>query len=150
VRRFYLLCPLLCLLAAACGDASADLDRELAARRAALGLGNEPLSFADAMTWMRKRTMEGLLARVGSRRLRRDDVLDTALRLENVLARTEPASAGRHRAADPGGFDRLLRRSREQAGALARAMASGADGRDEAATLLTTCVECHLEHRQGP
>ncbi|MHC4134374.1 MAG: hypothetical protein ACYTDU_00250 [Planctomycetota bacterium] len=146
MRRFYLLC----LLAAACGDAGPDLEAELTTRRAALGLEQDPLPFADAMAWMEKRVVEGLLTRVGSRRLHKDDVLDTALRIENVLARAELASAGRHRASDPEGFDRLTARTRGHAAALARAVAAGKDGKEEAATLLTACVECHLNYRKGP
>lgn len=126
------------------------MDEELATRRAALGLSEEPLPFTDVMAWMGARTMEGFLTRVGSRRLHRDDVLDAALRIENVLARADLASAGRHRAQDPEGFDRLHVRTRDDAGALARAVASGKDGREQAATLLTACVECHLNYRQGP
>lgn len=99
---------------------------------------------------MGERTIEGLLTRVGSRRLHRDDVLDTALRIENVLSRADPASAGRHRASDREGFDLLHGRAREAASGLARAVASGRDGEQEAATLLTACVECHLNHRKGP
>jgi len=126
------------------------VEAALTSRRAALGLAQDPLPFGDAMDWMEERAVEGLLARVGSRRLHRDDVLDAALRIENVLARATPASAGRHRASDPEGFDRLTLRTREQAAALARAVAAGEDGKQEAATLLTACVECHLNHRQGP
>jgi hypothetical protein len=146
MRRFYLLC----LLAATCGDVRPTPDAELTARRAALGLGKDPLSFTEAMAWMGERSIEGLLARVGSRRLHRDDVIDAALRIENVLARADLASAGKHRAADPGGFDRLHLRTRDHATALARAVAAGEDGKEEAATLLTACVECHLNYRQGP
>jgi hypothetical protein len=147
MRRFYLLC----LLAAACGDAGRDVDDELAGRRAALGLGQDPLPFADAMAWMRQRAIEGLLGRAGSRRLDRDDLLDAALRIENVLARADLASAGRHRAPDPDGFDRFTHRTREDAAALARAVAKGGNGQAEAMALLTACVECHLNHRRkGP
>lgn len=94
--------------------------------------------------------MEGFLTRVGSRRLHRDDVLDAALRVENVLARADLASAGKHRASDPGGFDRLHLRTRDLATALARAIVAGEDGKEEGATLLTACVECHLTYRKGP
>ncbi|MHC4972876.1 MAG: hypothetical protein ACYTG3_11145 [Planctomycetota bacterium] len=146
MRRFYLLC----LLAATCGDAGPNPDAELTSRRAALGLGKGPLSFAEAMAWMGERTMEGFLTRVGSRRLHRDDVLDAALRVENVLARADLASAGKHRASDPGGFDRLHLRTRDLATALARAIVAGEDGKEEGATLLTACVECHLTYRKGP
>jgi len=126
------------------------VDAELEARRAVLGLAQEPLPFADAMAWMRAQAVEGLLTRVGSRRLRRDEVLDAALGIENALARAELPSAGRHRAPDPEGFDRLMRRTREQANALARAVEKGEDGTAEAAALLTGCVECHRTHRRGP
>jgi hypothetical protein len=146
MRRFYLLC----LLAGACGPALPDVDAELAARRAALGLAQDPLPFADAMAWMEAQAVEGLLTRVGSRHVPRDDVLDAALGIENALARAELASAGHYRAPDREGFDRLMRRTREQANALARAMVEGADGKAEAAALLTGCVECHRTHRRGP
>lgn len=147
MRRFYLLC----LLAAACGAAGKDIDEDLTARRAALGLQKDPIPYAEAMAWMRERGIEGLLARVGSRRLHKDDALDAALRIENMLARADLASAGRHRAPDPEGFDGLSRRTREHANALARALAKGATGKEEGATLLTACVECHLNHRRkGP
>jgi hypothetical protein len=146
MRRFYLLC----LLAAACGDAGKDIDEELMSRRAALGLKQDPMSFSAAMAWMGERTIEGLLTRVGSRRLHSDDVLDAALRVENALARADLASAGEHRATDPAGFDRLTLQTREHATALARAVAAGGDGKEEAATLLTACVECHLTYRRGP
>jgi len=126
------------------------VDAELAARRAALGLAQDPFPFADAMAWMETRAVEGLLTRVGSRRVRRDDVLDAALGIENALARAELPSAGRHRAPDPEGFDRLVRRTRDRAKVLARAMVKGEDGKAEATALLTACVECHRNHRRGP
>jgi hypothetical protein len=146
MRRFYLLC----LLAGACGQALPDADAELAARRAALGLAQDPLPFADAMAWMEAQAVEGLLTRAGSRHVRRDEVLDAALGIENALARAELSSAGRHRAPDPEGFDRLMRRTREQANALARAVVRREDGTAEATALLTGCVECHRSHRRGP
>ncbi|MHC4548649.1 MAG: hypothetical protein ACYTEZ_07710 [Planctomycetota bacterium] len=141
MRWFYLLC-----LLAACGNSGRDAKEVLLARRVALGLGEEPLAFADAMHAMAKREVEGLLARVGSRRLPREQVLDEAVRIESLLARADPASAGAYRAANPEEFDALAAQARRRALQFARA-AAGEDARREAEQLLVACVDCHLTYR---
>ena len=123
------------------------MDEVLAGRRVALDLGGAALSFHDAMAAMEKGAYEGLLSRVGSRRLPREDVLDAALRIEALLARADPLTAD-ERARAPGEFDRLASRARAGAGALARATAAGELGETEAAALLTSCVECHRAFRK--
>jgi len=143
--RPYLLLP---ALLAACADPGPDLETELQARRAALGLPKEPLPLKAAMQEMQRRAFEPLLGRVGSRRLPPPEVLDAALRMENLLARAEPAGA-EGRAHDPAAFDALLADARDRAFALARAVASGNEGTPEAYGLLATCVNCHRRFRRS-
>jgi hypothetical protein len=133
-------------LAAACGSDGADA--RLAARRTALGLGEDPLAFADAMLRMREMGYEGLLARarLGSRRLRPDDVFDAALEIENLLARADPDTAA-VRPPDPPGFDSRLADARARAADMARALARGEAGEEEAGELLASCVDCHVTFR---
>jgi len=135
------------LLLAACSPAP-DVDARLLARRAALGLGSGPLAFPEAMQRKGAKAYEALLARVGSRRLPADEVLDAALELENLLARADVATAGAVRDADPRGFDGRLEASRDRALDLARAIAAGGSGEKEARVLLMSCMECHLMFRK--
>lgn len=134
------------ILVAACGSRGEDVDALLATRRAALGLGDGRIAFADAMARMRAKGYEGLLARVGSKRLLPDDVLDAALEIEDLLARADPANAA-GRPPDPPGFDGRLAEARERARALARAVATGRVGEKEAGELLASCVDCHVTFR---
>jgi hypothetical protein len=133
-------------LAAACGSGTEELDARLQARRAALGLDDGTLTFADAMSRMRAKGYEGLLARVGSKRLRPDDVLDAALEIGSLLARADKETAS-VRPPDPPGFDSLLARARAKADELARAAAAGRTGEKEAGELLASCVDCHVTFR---
>jgi len=96
---------------------------------------------------MEKGAFEGLLTRVGSRRLPADEVLDAALRIEDLLARADPASAAA-RARAPAEFDDRLRQSREDALALARAVAAGERGTEIASVLITSCLGCHETFRK--
>ena len=138
--------PYLVLVAlAACGSGE-DVDGRLAARLAALGLGTGPIAFADAMKGIETKAYEGLLARVGSKRLRRDETLDAVLDIGNLLARADPLTAAA-RPPDPLGFDARLADARERALALARAVASGGTGEAEARELIASCVSCHVTFR---
>jgi hypothetical protein len=140
MRRYLVL-----VIVAACGS-DGELDARLAARRAALGLADDPLTFPEAMIRIREKGYEGLLARVGSKRLRPDDVLDAALDLQNLLARADPATAAA-RPPDPPGFDSRLAHARAKALALARAVAAGGSGEAEAGDLVASCVDCHVTFR---
>ena len=100
------------------------------------------------MEEMDRRAFEPLLGRVGSLRLPRQEVLDAALRVENLLARADPAAVP-ERAGDPDGFDALLREARDRAGALARTAVEGGRGTEEAYGLLATCVNCHQRFRRS-
>jgi len=122
------------------------VDARLATRRAALGLANEPLAFADAMKEVREKGYEGFLARVGSKRLTPDEVLDAALDLESLLQRADPRTA-EARPPDPPRFDARLADARGRATALARAVAQGKSGDLEAKELLASCVDCHVTFR---
>jgi hypothetical protein len=147
MRRYLLpLASLPCLLAAACGSGE-DVEAKLAARRAALGLPAAPVAFAEAMRRMQEGGYEGLLARVGSKRLARDDVVDAALTIEGLLAHADPATA-EARPPDPLRFDALLAGARRSATALARAVLSGGDGIEEAGEVIASCTACHLTFRK--
>ncbi len=142
MRRYLVLC-----LVAACG-AGGELDVRLAARRAALGLADDPLPFPEAMARIREKGYEGLLARAGSgsMRLQPDEVLDAALEIENLLARADPATAA-VRPRDPPGFDARLAHARGKASALARSVAAGGSGGKEAGELVASCLDCHVTFR---
>jgi hypothetical protein len=142
MARYLVLC-----LVAACGS-DGEVDARLAARRAAIGLGDGPVAFAEAMARIREKGYEGLLARaqLGSKRLLPDEVLDAALDLENLLARADPATAAA-RPPDPPGFDARLARARGKASALARAVAAGRSGEKEAGELIASCLDCHVTFR---
>ena len=149
MRRPYLLLLLLLLLfGAACADPGPEVAERLLARRVALGLSRDRLAFEAAMERMEERRFEALLARVGSKRLARAEVLDAALRIENLLLRADPETAGAARQKAPAEFEAWLRRARERASALARATAGGETGEGEARELLTTCLGRHLSHRE--
>lgn len=122
------------------------MEARLATRRVALGLPSEPLAFADAMKQVQEEGYEGLLARVGSKRLRPDEVLDAALDLENLLSRAD-AETAEARPPDPPLFDARLADARGKATALARAVARGNSGDLEAKDLLASCVDCHVTFR---
>lgn len=123
------------------------MDADLQARRAVLGLPTEPLPFADAMRRIQQRGFEPLLARVGSKRLNRDDVADAALEIENLLARADPVTA-EARPPDPPRFDSLLADARRKSTALARAVLAGGDGAQEAGEVIASCTACHLIFRE--
>ncbi len=89
---------------------------------------------------------EGLLARVGSKRLSGDEVLDAALEIENLLVRADPSTAAA-RPPDPLVFDTRLADARERALALARAAARGGTGEPESRDLIVSCVSCHVTFR---
>jgi hypothetical protein len=125
------------LLLAACADPGPDVETDLRARRAALGLPRDPLTFQAAMAAMQKGAYEPLLGR------------EAALRIENLLARADPATA-EGRAADPKAFDALVEAARRGADRLARAAAGGREATAEAYDLLTTCVNCHRTFRRPP
>ena len=133
--------PLVFLLAA-CADPDAAIDERLLARRVALGLKETELAFGAAMTKLEQGRYEPLLARVGSRRLPGDELLDAALEIENLLGRAQ-AEGVKERAADPAAFDTFLAEARARATALARAAAGGGDAQAEAGALLTGCLDCH-------
>ncbi len=122
------------------------MDGRLAARRAALGLKSGPIAFADAMKRIEAKGYEGLLARVGSKRLPKDEVLDMAVDVENLLARADPKTAAA-RPPNPLVFDARLADARERAMALARAVASGGTGEPEARDMIVSCVSCHVTFR---
>lgn len=122
------------------------MDARLAARRAALGLAGGPIPFADAMKRIEAKAYEGLLARVGSKRLPKDEVLDAAVDIENLLLRADPATAVA-RPPNPLVFDTRLADARERALALARAVANGGTGEPEARELIVSCVSCHVTFR---
>ena len=140
---------LLCLLlfVTACTDPGAPVEERLLARRAALGLSSETMTFQDAMGAMDGAKYESLLARVGSRRLPADEVLDAALRIDNLLGRADPETAGKMRAEDPAHFDASLAQAKSAAAALARACAAGESGEAQARVLLTSCLDCHRSYR---
>lgn len=122
------------------------MDARLAARRAALGLGTGRVPFAEAMRQIEAREHEGILARVGSKRLTPDEVLDVALEVEDLLARAD-ASTAAARPPDPHRFDARLADARARAAALARAVAKGGTGETEARELIASCVSCHVTFR---
>jgi hypothetical protein len=95
------------------------------------------------MRRMQDRGYEGLLARVGSKRLAKDDVIDAALDIENLLAHADPLTA-EARPPDPSRFDALLGDARRKSTALARAMIAGGDGVKEAGEVVAACTACHL------
>jgi len=140
MRPVYLLGLL--LLLAACGKQADAVQERLAARRTALGLPPDPLTFEDAMRAMEEARYETVLARVGSRRLSREEVLDTALQVESLLARAEPP-AGR-----PPRFAGLLGVSRQAALELARAAAGDGPLEKPAYALIASCLDCHREFRE--
>jgi hypothetical protein len=135
--------PYLLVLLAACGS---DVEGRLAARRAALGLANGPIPFADAMKGIEAKAYEALLARAGAKRLPADELLDAALDIENLLVRAD-ASTAAARPPNPLDFDSKLKESRERALALARAVARGGTGEPEARALVDSCVHCHITFR---
>lgn len=118
------------------------MQERLAARRTALGLPPDPLTFKAAMHEMDKARYETVLARVGSRRLSREEVLDTALQVENLLARAEPP------AGQPPRFQGLLGVSRKAALELARAAAGEESLEKPAYALIASCLDCHREFRE--
>jgi hypothetical protein len=93
------------------------------------------------MRQMGVKAYEALLARVGSRRLTEEEVLDAAVEIETLLARAVGPP-------DPPGFDPLLARSRTLARALALAVAQGKRGDAEARELLASCMDCHVIFRK--
>jgi hypothetical protein len=132
-------------LVAACGS-EPDADARLAERRAALGTKSEPMPFADAMKRIEAQGYEGLLARVGSKRLSRDEVLDAAVEIESLLARADPSTA-EARPPDPPDFDAQMKNARGRAAAFARAVAKGGTGEVEARELFASCQACHVTFR---
>lgn len=107
---------------------------------------SEPLAFADAMKRIEAQGYEGLLARVGSKRLPADDALNAAVDLENLLARADPSTA-EARPPDPPDFDAKMKAARERASAFARAVAKDGTGEAEARELVASCVACHVTFR---
>lgn len=134
-------------LVAACGS-DGEADARLAARRAALGLPEDPVPFSEAMARLREKGYEGLLARaqLGSKALRPDEVLDAALEIESLLSRADPSTAAA-RPPDPPGFDARLAAARGKATDLARAIAAGKPGEREAGDLVASCLDCHVTFR---
>lgn len=104
------------------------------------------MPFADAMKRVRTQGYEGLLARVGSKRLSKDEVLDAAVEIESLLARADPSTA-EARPPDPPDFDAKMKAARERALAFARAAAKGGTGEAEARELVASCVACHVTFR---
>jgi hypothetical protein len=137
MRRLYL-----ALLAVACARQPTG-EAEVAARRAALGLPEEPLRFADAMKRIETGGYEAFLARIGTRRLTPAEVLDAAVRIDHLLEQADGATA-EARAKDPGAFDAALTSARTWATAFARAVARGGRGDLEARGLLASCIDCHM------
>ncbi|MCK6462047.1 MAG: hypothetical protein L6Q95_19365, partial [Planctomycetes bacterium] len=134
-------------LVAACGS-DGEADARLAARRAALGLPEDPVPVSEAMARLREKGYEGLLARaqLGSKALRPDEVLDAALEIESLLSRADPSTAAA-RPPDPPGFDARLAAARGKATDLARAIAAGKPGEREAGDLVASCLDCHVTFR---
>jgi len=124
-----------------------DVDGLVVARRAALGLPAESRPFADAMKRMQEKGYEGFLARVGSKRVPADDVVDAALDMENLLAHADPSTA-EARPPEPPRFDALLADARRKTTALARAVLAGGSGRKEAGEVVASCTACHLVFRK--
>lgn len=99
------------------------------------------------MAGIEAKAFEGVLARVGSKRLARDEALDMALGLENLLSRADPSTA-EARPSNPPVFDARLAAARGRALALARALARGEDGKTEAGEVVASCFDCHVIFRK--
>jgi hypothetical protein len=136
---------LLCVIvvAAACGEPPVDVETELAARRIALGLPESEATVADAMEEIEHRDLERLIEKTGLVKTPASEVLDGALRLENLLAR----ASARDR---PDDFRTLLADGRARARDLAAAAVRGDRAEIEATgrALLSSCASCHRKYRE--
>jgi len=136
---------------AACApeNESVALEDRLSRRRIALGLDHpDPLGFEAAMRAL-EQELEPELKRAALGRTDPAAMVDTALRIQDLLERADPAGAGKLRAPDPDDFDTRMEASARLSAAWGLAAVAGdAEGSQRAAkALLLSCIDCHKLYR---